>query len=143
MSNFKLNKKRLGGLFLFCLIFIFIYFDQSFKPQNIEQLREIANSKAQSKAKILPPKIFTTDGCSLWFNKYFLNICIEHDMAYWKGGSSAERKIADIELKEKANQIMPFIGNIIYLGVRIFGHPLMPVPWRWGYGFEYLKYNNL
>ncbi len=35
---------------------------------------------------------------------------------------------------------MPFMGSLMYLGVRVFGHPFIPAPWRLGYGYEYPKY---
>ncbi len=86
-----MNRKILWGLVLI-LVIVLIYLDQSFEPQNIEELRKIANSKAE----ILPPKAFTTDGCSMWPNSRFTDICIQHNIMYWKGGTSKERKIADM-----------------------------------------------
>ena len=118
-------------------VFFVIYSDQKFEPKNIEELIKVANSKVN----ILPPREFTTDGCSIWFNSIlgndFTDICIEHDIEYWKGGSREERKIADKKLREQVNEKISFMGDIMYVGVRVFGHPLFPTPWRWGYGFEY------
>jgi len=132
-----MSKKRIIWGLILVLAFIAVYSDQTFEPDNIGELREIASKQAD----VLPPKIFTTDGCSLWPNSIlgndFTDICILHDMKYWKGGSAKERKIADNELRESANERMLFVGSIMHVGIRIFGHPLVPALWRWGYGFEY------
>lgn len=130
------KKKIILGL-IFVAIFFAVYSDQKFEPENIEELRKISNEQIAP----LPPKAFTTDGCSLWPNSILgndlLDICISHDMQYWKGGSAEDRKVADNEMRERVNENIPFVGDVMYTGVRIFGHPLLPSPWRWGYGFEY------
>ena len=132
-----MNKKKIIFWLIFIVIFFAVYFDQTFEPKNIEELRSISNEQVLP----LPPKTFTTDGCSLWPNSILgnnlLDICIEHDMKYWKGGSAQDREIADNEMRKRVNERVPFIGDVMYAGVRIFGHPLIPSPWRWGYGFEY------
>ncbi|MAG12483.1 hypothetical protein CL630_01590 [bacterium] len=138
------NKKEIIIVLIAILTFSAIYYDQKFEPENIEILRESANARAQQlhsgQADILPTKAFTTDGCSLWlnslFNNDFTDICIEHDIKYWKGGSTEDRKVADTTLRKSVNSKMPFMGDIMYAGVRIFGHPLIPSPWRWGYGLD-------
>lgn len=131
------KKIILGVILVLILAFSVVYFDQRFEPNDIKKLRELANSQTD----VLPPKEFTTDGCSLWPNSFFgsgfTDVCIEHDIKYWKGGSAEERKMADNELKEGVNERVPFMGSLMYFGVRIFGHPIVPAPWRWGYGFEY------
>ena len=129
------------GVFLiliFVLVSLVICIDQGFKPKDIEGLRKIANQGLIT----LPPKPFTTDGCSLWLNSFlgvdYTDICIEHDMKYWKGGSAEDRKKADNELKNGVNERIPLVGSLMYMWVRAWGHPAVPVPWRWGYGFDYL-----
>ncbi len=42
-------------------------------------------------------------------------------MEYWEGGSVKERKMADSELQERVNVRVPFMGDIMYAGIRIFG----------------------
>lgn len=128
--------KVIIGLIVMLVLFA-VYVDQKFEPENIDILRESAHARAE----VLPPKAFTTDGCSLWLNslfgKDFTDICIEHDIEYWKGGSAGDRKIADTILRERVNEEILLMGDIMYIGIRVFGHPLVPAPWRWGYGFEY------
>lgn len=88
---------------------------------------------------------FTTDGCSggiyrtiMRRDPPWLGCCVEHDKVYWAGGTRAERKAADTELMCcVARNGHPFVAFAMYCGVRIGGHPLLPLPWRWGYGWKY------
>ncbi len=89
---------------------------------------------------------FSTDGCSafpdgtiaqqsLWFD-----CCISHDLAYWKGGSFAERQQADLELGQCVARLgEPGIAQLMYHGVRIGGSPHIPTPFRWGYGWPFAR----
>ena len=83
-------------------------------------------------------KPFKTDGCSMWPNYKWSECCEVHDKTYYKGGTKEERKEADKALmqcvKEKG---FPLIAKIMYIGVRVGGHPLLPFPWRWGFGYKY------
>jgi hypothetical protein len=90
---------------------------------------------------ILP---FTTDGCSdfpdgtpqqktLW-----LSCCVIHDQAYWRGGSYEERLEADRELQRCVAKVgEPKIAALMLAGVRVGGSPLLPMPFRWGYGWTW------
>jgi hypothetical protein len=89
---------------------------------------------------------FSTDGCSafpegtiaqqsLWFD-----CCISHDLAYWKGGSFAQRQQADLELGQCVARLgEPDIAQLMYRGVRIGGTPHIPTPFRWGYGWPFAR----
>lgn len=89
---------------------------------------------------------FTSDGCSvfpdgtIWKNDLWLDCCVEHDKAYWKGGTYEERRLADERLKEcvKAKG-EPFIAEVMEEGVRAGGSPFFPTSYRWGYGWPYLQ----
>lgn len=91
---------------------------------------------------------FTTDGCSagmsagwkLLFGQLppWQGHCVAHDRLYWAGGSAAERRRADaILFAEVAAMGHSVWAWIIWLAVRVGGHPLLPFPWRWGYGWSY------
>lgn len=117
--------------------------DQTSTPPVTEALKARAADEyfaAHPKAKTLPPKDFTTDGCTL-FPDSFLNIvswqdvCIEHDISYWGGGSKAERDAADAKLKDDGNKIISGLGDMMAFAAKIGGSPLLPLPWRWGYGW--------
>jgi hypothetical protein len=87
---------------------------------------------------------FTTDGCSSFpdgtpKNKnLWLTCCIKHDLAYWQGGTHQQRLDADLELEQcvaKAGE--PEIAKLMLQGVRAGGAPMLPTPYRWGYGWPF------
>jgi len=126
-------------LFLLALVIGLIFLikiDQSFQPENFEELQERARSVNSN-----VPKQFTTDGCSLFPNcllgENLTEICIEHDLKYWAGGSEEERRQADLVLRDAVNEKIKFLGDVMYWKSRIGGHSLIPSPWRWGYGHGY------
>lgn len=87
---------------------------------------------------------FTTDGCSLFPNgtpenkNLWLQCCIEHDRAYWLGGTSKDRLAADNQLKRCITGLdEKFIAKAMKIGVRVGGSPWLPFPFRWGYGWPY------
>ena len=99
----------------------------------------------QAQDKQLKP--FSSDGCSAFpdgtfkQNQLWLSCCIAHDLAYWKGGTSAERENADLALKEcVASVAEEKIAALMLAGVRIGGSPLFPTTFRWGYGWSYPKF---
>lgn len=91
---------------------------------------------------------FTTDGCSggmslLWqFVSHkpppWEGDCVKHDRSYHEGGSVSDRLMADSILLENVSaKGHPYIAIIMFLAVRVGGHPCLPLPWRWGYGWKY------
>jgi len=91
-------------------------------------------------------KPFTTDGCSLFPDGYINDrelwqaCCIQHDMAYWQGGTWQQRLDADRQLKACVTQLgEPKIAELMLNGVRVGGSPYWPTGFRWGYGWDYLR----
>ena len=91
-------------------------------------------------------KPFKSDGCSsfpdgtLSQKKLWLSCCQTHDMAYWQGGTYAQRAEADIKLKDCVTAVgEPTIAKIMLAGVRVGGTPFLPTKFRWGYGWPYLR----
>lgn len=87
---------------------------------------------------------FTSDGCSAFpdgkieHQTLWLNCCIQHDLAYWKGGSYEERERADKQLEQCVSNVgEEEIGSLMYAGVRAGGSPYLPTPYRWGYGWPF------
>lgn len=85
---------------------------------------------------------FTTDGCSLFPDAggdfCWADCCVEHDRAYWRGGTAAERERADAALRAcVAAKGRPRLGSVMYHGVRLGGLPLWPTWFRWAYGWGY------
>ncbi len=92
-------------------------------------------------------KPFTTDGCSMFpegtNDEAFLwhSCCVEHDFAYWKGGTEEDRALADETLRacvERAGE--PNIASMMHTGVRMGGSPIWPTSYRWGYGWPYPRW---
>ena len=91
-------------------------------------------------------KPFTSDGCSAFPDgtfknkKLWLECCVEHDKAYWKGGTYQERKNADKALKRCVAEVgHSKIALLMFAGVRVGGTPYLPTKFRWGYGWPYLR----
>lgn len=90
---------------------------------------------------------FKSDGCSLFPDKSLIDsvdwsdCCLEHDVAYWQGGTEQQRLEADSLFKDC---ILQKTGNkelaeLMYEGVRLGGGPNFPTWYRWGYGWNYMR----
>ena len=89
-------------------------------------------------------KPFTTDGCSVFPDgtvkqqSLWVNCCIRHDLAYWKGGSHNDKLIADQALSSCVASVgEPEIAQIMLAGVRVGGSAYFPTSYRWGYGWPF------
>lgn len=88
---------------------------------------------------------FSTDGCSLFPDRAPLGqadwcgCCVAHDLAYWRGGSAAERLESDRVFREcvRTASRSPALAGAMYGAVRAGGVPWLPSPFRWGYGWDY------
>ena len=88
---------------------------------------------------------FTSDGCSLFPDSSLISendwcsCCFEHDLAYWRGGTAAEREQADALLKdcvaEKSGN--EALAIMMHEGVKLGGSPYFYNWYRWGYGWGY------
>ena len=103
------------------------------EQQAVEQCRE------RHPGRELPPHPFTTDACTLWPDGDWAVCCVEHDIAYWCGGSADERDAADARLRACVDErAAAWFAGFTYLGVRAGGVSWLPTPWRWGYGWPWL-----
>lgn len=95
---------------------------------------------------------FSSDGCSLFPDASVISgsdwcsCCFEHDLAYWRGGTQAERVQADEALRncilEKTDNST--LADVMYEGVKFGGSPYFYNWYRWGYGWGYdRKYQPL
>ncbi len=83
---------------------------------------------------------FRTDRCSVVADLDMGKICIEHDWAYWKGGSRKDRLRADRVFYEAIKKRSRFrlLAPFRWFGVRIGGVGWLPFrKWRWGYGWRW------
>lgn len=87
---------------------------------------------------------FTSDGCSMspdgsvvLVKTDFVPCCVQHDIAYWAGGTAKQKLEADNNLRiciaQKSNA---FVASVYYRSVRLAGGPYFPTPFHWGYGWE-------
>ncbi len=88
-------------------------------------------------------RIFKTDGCTLSPDgppdqpKLWRSCCVQHDIAYWKGGTKEERTAADDNLKsciEKKTE-RKGVASLYHSGVQLSGSPKLKQPWSWGFGW--------
>jgi hypothetical protein len=90
---------------------------------------------------------FTTDGCSRFPDRSPLGksdwcgCCVQHDLAYWRGGSAEARLWADNELsacvqRSSGNKAL---AGLMFNGVRAGGGPYFHTSYRWGYGWTFGK----
>lgn len=91
-------------------------------------------------------KPFISDGCSafpdgtLEQQDLWLECCVDHDKAYWKGGTYQQRLNADENLRICVADVgKPLIAELMLAGVRVGGSPYLPAKFRWGYGWPYLR----
>lgn len=99
--------------------------------------------RAKRSGSTLPLSAFKTDGCTMYPDEPWLECCIRHDKNYWCGGSRPDRKESDRALKRCVAEMgFPWSGRVMYLGARLGGHPWLPLPWRWGYGWKWPSGHN-
>lgn len=86
---------------------------------------------------------FSSDGCSLFIDGTFddpnlwKDCCLQHDIAYWQGGTEADRQAADLKFKDCVEKKTgnPELASLMYEAVRTGGEPYFPTWYRWGYGW--------
>jgi hypothetical protein len=87
---------------------------------------------------------FTTDGCSLFPDHLpgkgpYCECCVQHDLAYWRGGTALEREKADEAFRACVARSThdELLARAMYFGVRTGGDPRYHTSFRWGYGWPY------
>ena len=88
-------------------------------------------------------KPFASDGCSLFPDRALIGhgdwcgCCIAHDLAYWRGGTSEARQLADNALRACVARVTgnEALAELMYEGVRAGGGPYFYTTYRWGYGW--------
>ena len=107
-------------------------------PAAAEALEQRAQAVCTETRGVTPPHHFTTDGCTLWFDDGLVQCCVEHDIAYWCGGTRADRTHADAVFRRCVSAAHDAtFAWMMYLAVRVGGAAWEPFPWRWAYGWEF------
>ena len=95
----------------------------------------------QTDAPRVLPADFVSDGCTFFPDCNYRDCCVEHDKAYYFGGTLKERRAADDQLyecvKATSGPHRKTIAGIMWLGVRIGGVAFLPTPFRWGFENKY------
>lgn len=111
------------------------------------EMIERANTHAASIGRN-PPKPFTYDGCtripetlySLGFTFDLNSVCLAHDVAYWAGGTEAQRNAADRALYEGVKKEAHWIlAEIMYFAVDQMGDTGLAKEFtgrNWGHGYN-------
>ena len=104
----------------------------------------LSTHAAEGTAKLAP---FRSDGCSAFPDgtikqqQLWLRCCVEHDLAYWQGGTYDQRLHADRDLAQcVAATGEAKVAKLMLAGVRVGGSPLWPTAFRWGYGWPYFRW---
>lgn len=100
---------------------------------------EASTKLSHPKTDLLP---FETDYCTGFSNgtwnhpNRWKSCCLEHDIAYWIGGSYEREKRSDLRLKECVRKSGgDFISTVMYLGVRLGHYCPFKLSKSWGWGF--------
>ena len=103
-----------------------------------QALEDRARSSCLERTSQLPPRTFVTDGCSAFANDGWVECCVEHDALYWCGGTAEGRRQADRRLEQCVADLgHPCLARLMYLGVRAGAPAWVPLPWRWGFGWDF------
>lgn len=103
-----------------------------------QELEERASSSCLQRTSQRPPRTFVTDGCSAFVNDGWVECCVEHDAAYWCGGTAEGRRQADRRLEQCVADLgHPCLARLMYPGVRVGAPAWTPLPWRWGFGWDF------
>ena len=89
-----------------------------------------------------PPKVFRSDGCSMWLDKWkglsLYPACFVHDLKFWAGypGEEVERLIADAQLMIDVALILDGVdmAQVMFAGVRAGGCEGLRKGFSWGFG---------
>jgi hypothetical protein len=62
--------------------------------------------------------------------------CFEHDLRYWFGGTKADKKFSDVQLRECVREVAgSFWANLMYRGVRLGA--LSPIKFKYVWGWAW------
>lgn len=104
----------------------------------------VAGALGQTSTSRELPKDYVSDGCSWFPDGNYCECCVEHDKAYFYGGSKKERRAADRQLfecvKRKKGRLL---ARMMWIGVRVGGVSFLPTSFRWGFGKRWDERKNL
>ena len=96
----------------------------------------------QKIARDPPPRPFSSDGCTAWFDRWrghnLYPACFLHDLKYWSGypGEDVARLHADSELMLDVADLLggTLLAEAMFQGVRVGGVDQYGTAFSWGFG---------
>lgn len=123
-----------------------IIYDRNFYPETTPAMIEEAKVYALLVTGEIPPKKFKFDGCTLIPETIFgyfdiTRVCLEHDFAYWSGGTELDRKLSDQALRNGIASHGPLYwleSRAIYYFLRLTGDSWAArlTGRNWGHGYN-------
>ncbi len=127
------------------LLFSFFFIERIFIPETTNEIIERAYQYGRDNEKKTPDKTFHFDGCTLFFDRFlgssFKEACLNHDIAYWYGGTGQERLMVDVVFRgdiAETGLSGKVLSPVMYLGVRLFGDSFIAKLFNanWGFGYN-------
>lgn len=110
------------------LLLVLLCYVCSLAPAQISDTREL-------------PSDYVSDRCSMFPDGDWGECCVQHDKAYFFGGSEKARRNADKKLfqcvRARGGLNHRFISDVMWLGVRVGGIAFLPTSFRWGFGKDW------
>jgi hypothetical protein len=113
--------------------------------ETTDEHRALAQQYLAEHSLPTPHEPFHTDGCTLfpdWLPWHdFTAACLQHDIAYWAGGSEALQQQTNEEFRTNLHDSGPygeFFGTLMYIGVVYIGDNGISrlIDSHWGYGWS-------
>lgn len=136
-----ISKLRLGLILLAATIF----YDWTTVYTTTDSLQSQATQYVAMKNISTPDKAFSQDGCTMFPNTILWHdlrpACLQHDIAYWAGGTEQMKVEADLDFAntiKATGPLGPVIAPLAYVGVSVFGDSWLTklVGAHWGYGWD-------
>lgn len=115
------------------------------KPAVTEADTARALAYAAARNKLIPPIPFYHDGCTAFPDQILghdlYESCITHDIGNWLGGTEADRRQVNLDLKDnvaKTGPLGPALGLLMYVSVQYLGDNWVSHyrGTNWGYGWN-------
>lgn len=144
MKNWAL-KILIYGTAVFAVYLLFLVGDVLLAPKITTGEESRALAYALSHNLTIPPIAFYHDGCTAFPDSLpghdLYEACLNHDIAYWLGGSEAERQQANVILRDEAKATGPLgilLAPVMYIAVQHFGNNWVSriLGSNWGYGWN-------
>jgi len=139
-----LKKVSLIVFFIILLATGFLFLERRQMPETTNEMVAEAKNFGLAQGKEAPPRSFVFDGCTLFLDGFgdssFLSACLDHDIAYYYGGTQEERLMADKIFKDdisQSGQVGKVFQYPMYWAVRLLGDSfiarLQNASWGFGY----------